>query len=90
MFPDVSHVLVADADWRPDLSTILKNELDFVHGSFPFLVWDHSGHTSRVMGWLLRFDKDLRFKYRWACVVSNVWELFPLVWGTFTNGPERV
>lgn len=63
-FPDTSHIIVADADWRPDLATVDKSELDFVHGSFPFLVWDHSGHTSRLMGWLHRFDKNLRFKYR--------------------------
>eukprot|EP00752_Nemacystus_decipiens_P003054 g2831.t1 len=63
-FPGCSHVIIADADWRPELETVDKSDLDFVHGSFPFLVWDHSGHTSRVMGWLLRFDKDLRFKYR--------------------------
>ena len=64
MFPHVSHILVGDADWTPNLATLDKSELDFAHGSFRFLVWDHSGHTSRVMGWLLRFDKDLRFKYR--------------------------
>eukprot|EP00903_Cladosiphon_okamuranus_P016556 g15273.t1 len=63
-FPDCSHVIIADADWRPELETIDKSELDFGHVSFPFLVWDHSGHTSRLVGWLLRFDEDLRFKYR--------------------------
>ncbi|CAM9588914.1 unnamed protein product, partial [Scytosiphon promiscuus] len=64
-FPDATHVIVADADWRPNLATIDKSELDFVNGSFPFLVHDHTGHTARVLGWLLRFDEGLRFKYRY-------------------------
>ncbi|CAM9404102.1 unnamed protein product, partial [Pylaiella littoralis] len=65
-FPDVSHVIFADADWRPNLATVDKSDLDFAHGSFPFVVSDHSGHTSRLVEWLVRFDKHLRFKYRYA------------------------
>ncbi|CAN0301414.1 unnamed protein product [Ectocarpus sp. 12 AP-2014] len=84
-FPDTTHIIVADADWRPDLATVDKSELDFVHGSFPFLVWDHSGHTSRLMGWLHRFDKNLRFKYRIHEVLdasaSGVGDLPPKVVG---------
>lgn len=63
-FPDASHILIADADWRPDLATVNMSELDFEHNSFQFLIWDHSGHTSRLAAWLLRNDERLSFKYR--------------------------
>lgn len=63
-FPDASHVLFADADWRLDLATVDLSEVDHIHASFQFLVWDHSGDTTRYMGWLLRNDRRLRFKYR--------------------------
>ena len=63
-FPQASHILIADADWRPTLDTVDLSELDFHHRSFHFLIWDHTGHTTRLAGWLLRNDKRLRFKYR--------------------------
>lgn len=70
-FPDASHLLIADADWRPDLATINMSDLDFHHNTFQFLIWDHSGHTSRLAGWLLRNDGRLRFKYRYRGGVSS-------------------
>lgn len=65
-FPGASHVLIADADWRPDLVTFDMSQVDFDHASFMFMVWDHSGHTTRLGGWLLRNNENLRFKYRWV------------------------
>ena len=65
-FPQASHILIADADWRPTLATVDLSELDFHHRSFHFLIWDHTGHTTRLAGWLLRSDERLRFKYRWV------------------------
>ena len=65
-FPSASHVLIADADWRPQQETLNLSDLDFDHGTFQFRIWDHSGHTTRLAGWLLRNDPGLKFKYRSA------------------------
>ncbi|CAM9370785.1 unnamed protein product [Discosporangium mesarthrocarpum] len=64
MFPDASHILIADADWRPDLETVNISDLDRVHRSFQFLIWDRSGHTTRRASWLVRHEEGLHFKYR--------------------------
>lgn len=71
-FPDASHILFADADWRPDLATVDLSEVDLIHASFQFLLWDHSGHTTRLAGWLLRNDSRLRFKYRCNTYASQM------------------
>lgn len=63
-FPDASHVLFIDADWRPDLETIDMGEIDLHHASFRFVLFDDNGQTTRLAGWLLRRNKNLRFKYR--------------------------
>lgn len=70
-FSNASHVLFIDADWRPDLTTVDISELDFDHRSFQFLIWDSSGHTTRLAGWLLRNDERLRFKYRYSCCARS-------------------
>ncbi len=45
-FSWVSHIIMADPDWRPKLNTVDKSQLDHaVHKSFEFKVWDRSGTT---------------------------------------------
>ena len=62
-FPQATHVLIADPDWRPDTSTMNKVELDLQHDVFRFMVYDRNGETTRRMDWLLRHREGLRMRY---------------------------
>jgi hypothetical protein len=62
-FPQATHVLIADPDWRPDVSTMNKDELDLQHDVFRFMVYDRNGETTRRMDWLLRHREGLRMRY---------------------------
>jgi hypothetical protein len=62
-FPEASHVLIADPDWRPEVSTLDLSQLDPVHDVFRFLVYDRNGRTTRRMDWLLRNREGLRMRY---------------------------
>lgn len=62
-FANASHVLIADPDWRPDLQTIRKDELDLSADVFRFTVFDRNGMTKRSMDWLLRHRAGLAMRY---------------------------
>jgi len=62
-FPQATHVLISDPDWKPEVDTIKKNELDFIHDVFRFKIFDRNGATFRQMDWLLRHRKGLRMRY---------------------------
>jgi hypothetical protein len=62
-FPQASHVWIADPDWRPELDTINKNDLDLINDAFRFLIYDRNGLTTRRCDWLLRHRAGLRMRY---------------------------
>jgi hypothetical protein len=62
-FPDISHVLVADPDWRPNANLINKADLDFFHDSYQIKIWDRNGLTTRYCNWLMRHQPGLRYDY---------------------------
>ena len=57
-----THVLTIDPDWDP--VTLLKSDIDLMHDTFSFLVFDRNGMTTRNVNWLRRHEKGLKFKYR--------------------------
>ncbi len=63
-FSNATHVLIADPDWRPELNTLTKAELDSEHDVFRFTVFDRNGATRRRMDWMLRHRKGLAMRYR--------------------------
>lgn len=63
-YGNASHVLITDPDWRPDLNTLSKADLDTVHDVFRFTVFDRNGITRRRMDWLLRHKGGLAMRYR--------------------------
>ena len=62
-FPHASHVWVADPDWRPDVSSIIKYDLQATAIIYEFTIFDRNGVTDRVSNWLLRHRAGLRMKY---------------------------
>lgn len=54
---------IADPDWRPEVPTIWKEDLDFKADAFRFLVYDRNGFTTRRCDWLLRNRKGLAMRY---------------------------
>lgn len=62
-FPQASHVLIADPDWKPDTTTINKHDLDDSADVFRFVVFDRNGFTRRRMDWLLRMRSGLAMRY---------------------------
>mmetsp|Transcript_25503 Transcript_25503/g.37637 ORF Transcript_25503/g.37637 Transcript_25503/m.37637 type:complete len:1617 (-) Transcript_25503:131-4981(-) len=62
-FPQASHVWIADPDWKPDLSTINKDDLTLEHDAFRFLIYDRNGITTRRCDWLLRHREGLAMRY---------------------------
>ena len=62
-FPEVSHVLIADPDWRPDISTMRKDDLDLSADVFRFLSYDRNNVTTRRMDWILRQKPGLKMRY---------------------------
>jgi tetratricopeptide (TPR) repeat protein len=77
-YSNATHVLMADPDWRPDLQTIRKNDLDLDHQTFEFMIWDRSGHTTRQVAWLQRHIPNLAFKYRLHEVLDVPGGFFPV------------
>ena len=63
-FAGMSHVLVADPDWEPDLATIRKSDLDFHHTAFAFTIFDRNSQTTRQAHWIVRHGPNLTFSYR--------------------------
>lgn len=62
-YPNASHVLIADPDWKPDISTMNKIDLDSSHDVFRFTVYDRNGISRRRMDWLLRNREGLAMRY---------------------------
>eukprot|EP01041_Mallomonas_annulata_P011112 gene11112-23222_t len=62
-FPQASHILIADPDWKPDISTIKKNELESDADAYRFLIYDRNGDTTRRCDWLLKHRKGLKMRY---------------------------
>jgi hypothetical protein len=62
-YPNASHVLIADPDWRPVISTLDKNHLKFEADVYRFTIFDRNGITTRQMDWLLRNKPNLRMRY---------------------------
>lgn len=61
-FSNISHVLVADPDWKPNMDLIDKSDLD-EHDSYQFKIWDRSGLTTRNSNWLMRHHEGLYFEF---------------------------
>ena len=62
-YPQATHVWIADPDWKPDLSTINKSDLDMVNDAFRFLIYDRNGISTRRCDWLLRHREGLAMRY---------------------------
>lgn len=62
-FSNASHVLIVDPDWKPDISTMNKNDLDLSNDVFRFTVFDRNGISRRRMDWLLRHRAGLAMRY---------------------------
>ena len=62
-FPQASHVLVADPDWVPDVTTMNLKDLDDSVDVFRFTAFDRNGITKRRMDWLLRQRQGLAMRY---------------------------
>lgn len=62
-FPQASHVLIGDPDWRPDVSTMSLTHLDMTADVFRFTAYDRNGKTKRQMDWFLRHRKGLQMRY---------------------------
>jgi hypothetical protein len=62
-YSNASHVLIADPDWKPEVSTIRLSELDQSAQVFRFTVFDRSGITRRRIDWLLLHRQGLAMRY---------------------------
>jgi hypothetical protein len=62
-FYNMSHVLIADPDWRPDPSTVLKRDLDASAQVFRFSIFDRNGITRRYIDWCLLHRAGLAMRY---------------------------
>ena len=55
--------MIADPDWRVDLSTVKKSDLDLESDAFRFLIYDRNGQSTRRCDWLLKNRKGLAMRY---------------------------
>ncbi len=62
-FPQATHVIIGDPDWKPNTGTMAKSDLDFLHTVFRFTVYDRSGVTYRQMDWMLLHREGLKMRY---------------------------
>ncbi len=62
-FPTATHVLIADPDWIPDLSTMNKRDLEIDAEVYRFTVFDRNGITRRKMDWFLKHRQGLAMRY---------------------------
>jgi hypothetical protein len=63
IYPNISHVIICDPDWRPRLNTIHLQDLDPYSDVYRFVVFDRSGSTNRRMDWLLSNRRGLAMRY---------------------------
>lgn len=62
-FPQATHVLIADPDWRPKVETLSKEHLVYNAQVFRLIVYDRNGGTFRNVDWLLRHRQGLKMRY---------------------------
>lgn len=63
-YPQASHVIIADPDWRPRSDTLQKHELITANAEvYRFTVYDRSGATKRRIDWMLRHREGLQMRY---------------------------
>jgi hypothetical protein len=62
-FPQASHILIADPDWKPEPSTMSLHDLAENYDVFRFTAFDRNGFTKRRMDWLLRHRQGLAMRY---------------------------
>lgn len=62
-YPYATHVLIADPDWSPDVSTVVKSDLQTDHSVYQFKIFDRNGLTTRQMHWLLKNREGLAMRY---------------------------
>ncbi|CAM9168801.1 unnamed protein product, partial [Phaeothamnion confervicola] len=64
-FPDATHLIMADPDWRVHPETIDLSQLDFSHSIFALKIWDRNGSTNRWIDWIFLHLPGLSMRYRW-------------------------
>jgi hypothetical protein len=70
-FPQASHIIVADPDWRPDMSTFRLDMLDLPGVDvFRFTAYDRNKITNRQMDWIMRHKPTNRMRYHLHEVVD--------------------
>ena len=69
-FPQASHVMIADPDWSPDVSTMNIYDLDDSADVFRFTAFDRNGVTKRRMDWMLKHREGLSMRYHLHEVLS--------------------
>ncbi|GMI10243.1 hypothetical protein TrVE_jg91 [Triparma verrucosa] len=62
-FSKISHVMVADPDWKPNMDLISKSDLTHSIETYQFKIWDRSGLTTRNTNWLMKHTPGLYFEY---------------------------
>ena len=63
-FPQATHVVIADPDWKPDPSTMIDKKPFLVNVEvFRYIVYDRNKFTRRRMDWLMRHRKGLSMRY---------------------------
>jgi hypothetical protein len=62
-YPHATHVLLADPDWRPDVSTMQKVNLVEPFDVYRFTAIDRNGSSRRQIDWILRNRPGLRMRY---------------------------
>ena len=56
--------MIADPDWRPDISTMKKSDLDLTSDNFYFIkIYDRKNVTTRRLDWILRQRSGLKMRY---------------------------
>ena len=62
--------MIADPDWRPDISTMMKSDLDLTSDVFYIKIYDRNNVTTRRLDWILRQRSGLKMRYHLHEVVD--------------------
>ena len=62
--------MIADPDWRPDISTMKKSDLDLTSYICFFKIYDRNNVTMRRLDWILRQRSGLKMRYHLHEVVD--------------------
>lgn len=83
-FPDATHALFVDPDWRPRVPPSLRSLIaarDRGATVFAFRVTDRNGSTERLLDWCFSVAEGATFKYRWhEALVVPTYEAALLDW----------